>query len=272
MKSFNKKAFTLVELLVVISVIALLMGLLGPALSLAKQQARSVVCKSNIRGLAIANIGYANEHDGYYVAAAEDLRGANLHRWSGKRNITDNSLDPNGSPLKSYIGDGQIKECPGKPYLAKEDTWNKSFEKGGGGYGYNAVYIGSYICRKGRMRNKDKYGKTANMTEVRKPYATVMFTDTAFLRGEQLIEYSFAEPPFFVSNGTPITFPGFSPVPSIHFRHRGRTNIAFVDGHVGSAPMFVPDDVLTISQNARASALHNIGWFGPLDNSLFDLK
>ncbi|MCK4886673.1 MAG: prepilin-type N-terminal cleavage/methylation domain-containing protein, partial [Planctomycetes bacterium] len=53
-KAENKKAFTLVELLVVISVIALLIGLLMPALAAARSQARSVVCKANLHQLLIA--------------------------------------------------------------------------------------------------------------------------------------------------------------------------------------------------------------------------
>ena len=59
--------FTLVELLVVISIIALLMGMLVPSLRLARASARSVVCKSNIRQLHIANSNYAVQHDDRYV-------------------------------------------------------------------------------------------------------------------------------------------------------------------------------------------------------------
>jgi prepilin-type N-terminal cleavage/methylation domain-containing protein len=60
------KAFTLVELLVVIAIIAVLIALLMPALSEARQNANRSVCLSNIRQLAIAFIMYANDNRGYF--------------------------------------------------------------------------------------------------------------------------------------------------------------------------------------------------------------
>ena len=56
-------AFTLIELLVVISIIALLLSILMPSLQKAKQQARSIVCRSNLRQWATAIATFARDHD-----------------------------------------------------------------------------------------------------------------------------------------------------------------------------------------------------------------
>jgi len=59
----QRKAFTLVELLVVIAVIAVLMAILMPALRRAQNQARSSVCQSNLRQLSLAMTLYTQDHD-----------------------------------------------------------------------------------------------------------------------------------------------------------------------------------------------------------------
>ena len=60
----KKNAFTLIELLVVIAVIALLMGILIPALGIAREQARKSVCLSNQRQILVATTMYMGDNDG----------------------------------------------------------------------------------------------------------------------------------------------------------------------------------------------------------------
>ncbi|MCF7958597.1 MAG: prepilin-type N-terminal cleavage/methylation domain-containing protein [Phycisphaerae bacterium] len=59
----RKKGFTLIELLVVISIIALLVAILMPALGKAKEMARNVTCRMNIRSLALGYIMYSGNND-----------------------------------------------------------------------------------------------------------------------------------------------------------------------------------------------------------------
>ncbi len=89
-------AFTLVELLVVIGLIALLISILLPSLSRARQTAASVACKSLLRQWAVASVMYNNDNRNYQVDAYKIFD----HR----------------SGLAPYMGDGSMQKyatCPG---------------------------------------------------------------------------------------------------------------------------------------------------------------
>lgn len=95
----RRSAFTLVELLVVIGIIAILIAILLPSLARAKAQANSVKCMSNLRQLAVAATTMAVERKGYIQPSSEK-------EWFGIN-------DP--SRLKFIYRTGQIGNAPPVP-------------------------------------------------------------------------------------------------------------------------------------------------------------
>jgi len=66
----SKRGFTLIELLVVIAIIAILMGILMPALNRAREQGRRAVCQGNLKTLTLGWLMYADENDNKIVNGA----------------------------------------------------------------------------------------------------------------------------------------------------------------------------------------------------------
>lgn len=253
-----RRAVTLLELLVTVGSISLLMGLLLPGLGRAREHAKSAVCRSNIRQLAMANAMYAQDSDGMYVPGASDFAKKNCHRWHGVRNKKKDAFDSSRGPLAAYMGVyAAVRACP---TFAPDKP---GFESGNGGYGYNNAYVGVQTAVDSRgsvVVTTDLAG--ARVHHVKRPADTLMFADAAFVSGV-LIEYSFAEPRFHPQFQTRAD-------PSIHFRHVGQAGIAWCDGHVSAERLsFSHFSGLYEGDPKR----HNIGWFGESDdNTYFDLQ
>src|SRR5262245_30681915 len=76
------RAFTLVELLVAVAIIAIFVALTGAALSAARGRADAARCTSNLRQLVAANLTYVAEKGGMFCPAQER---SNRVRWHGER-------------------------------------------------------------------------------------------------------------------------------------------------------------------------------------------
>ena len=120
--SFRSRAFTLVELLVVLAIIAVLMALLLPALKRANEQAKRVQCMTNMRTLTTATILYAND---WKDVMPWNNWGAN-GTWPGpgwlyngnpavtRPNLENNFLpnDLRTGALFPYVRDPKVYRCP----------------------------------------------------------------------------------------------------------------------------------------------------------------
>lgn len=239
----KRAGFTLVELLLVIGVVAVLAALLLSAVESARAQGDSAQCMSNLHQLAAANFAYAADHNGQFVTAQDQ---SNLVRWHGVRDSTDGKFDPTKGPLSPYLGkEGRVKLCPALRHVL---TGSASFEDGTGGYGYNAAYIGGTPMNTWAAEYLPRLDRAVQ---------TVMFTDTAFPRSDGLQEYAYCEP---WTTEYPIgRFRGKLSA-SVHFRHLGKANVAWCDGHVSSESPSQLDGGNGYGGNGMVS---KIGWFGP---------
>jgi prepilin-type N-terminal cleavage/methylation domain-containing protein len=107
----RKKAFTLIELLVVISIIALLMAILMPTLQKAREQAKRMVCASNVRQIGIAAFAYESTNGRLPLHYAENPGGEPRGGWQEQLASNANKVDRR-ELWEPYIGSMNFFNCP----------------------------------------------------------------------------------------------------------------------------------------------------------------
>ena len=206
----RKVKFTLIELLVVIVIIAILAGMLLPALNKAKEVARAISCTSNLKQMGTASILYSDTYYGYMPRY--EMRGPNSNGTISTRNWTailqGNVLgDHVCEQLRAYFGLpflGKAAYCPKRNTVASSIDNDPFYGANGGLYAvntrFNQIIPGNslYIDVK-REKIKNPSGK-AHISET---------------RGSGAYMFNYAS--------------------LIQFRHNRKANVTFIDGH--AAPL-----------------------------------
>lgn len=209
--------FTLVELLVVVALVAVLAGLLLPALARSRAAAVGTRCLSNQRQLGLAAQLYWDDHGGRAFPERRSRTNGGWNYWFGW--LADGAegqrdFDPTQGSLWPYLQGRSVSACPafqrpGTPIKAK--AAGAAF-----GYGYNLL-----------VGTRTESG--IRLATVAQPSGLAVFTDCAQVNDFQAPaspEHPMLEEFYYFDLASP----------TVHFRHRGAAAAAFVDGHVATTP------------------------------------
>ena len=198
--------FTLIELLVVIAIIAILAGMLLPALNQAREKAKAIKCIGNLKQLGAAVSMYIGDYEDWMPMTNNNGSTVNgAKQWSAEI-----SQYIYGSPV--LVTDRKIREGAFECPSFKNPTSDPDAD---GGYGWNYYYLGSIptIAIYNRIKVMD----------VKQPSSTIMIGDTTNgVTHAQAVSLVYRPTAtggnmFIVSD-----------------RHSGSMNIVWVDGHVSA--------------------------------------
>lgn len=206
-------AFTLIELLVVVAIIAILAGMLLPALARAKAKAQGIKCTSNEKQIALGYLLYAGDHSDYLpVAGTEAPPGSGWvapSRWFQDISPYIASTDTGTKGFTNLVAKNKVVACPVAKIGTNVIPANIPGYEGYGGYGHNYAYLG--------YTQADQVKSTA----VTKPSETCMNGDGLDpTKGLSWWNYGYLYPPS-------LKVPLFR-----YVRHGKGGNYSWVDGHV----------------------------------------
>lgn len=234
--------FTLIELLASISIIALLLAILLPALGRAREQGRATQCTATLHNTGLAVTMYLDDNEGSFWPYSVDIAGPDGgRRWwfgfeiggpAGNPWQENRPLDKRAARLAPYLsGTSADLLCPSFPY--GQGKYFPKFSPPAGGYGYNTAALAGFDQTNPfdqRLRRIDEFdGRTSDVFVLADG---IHFDRLAYSSGGGL-EQTFNEPPYiqwqdpdYFSSNVGING-GYS-----HFRHNGRAMVLYLDSHV----------------------------------------
>lgn len=204
--------FTLIEMIVVVAITSILAFLTLGAVTSVREAANRTKCASNLRMMATAAIAYAQEHRGEFPWGARRLNGQDFC-WDF---ITDRDGSVRPGEMWDGYGANAVLQCPS--FAGGAANWKNNPYTG---YNYNCSYIGKVNGDPGRRQTP------AKLAQIKVPARTALFGDGQYGGGGNKFMRSPKLDRSYDASGKSLRLAGTQ-----GFRHRGKTNMAFCDGHV----------------------------------------